>query len=150
MHHFVVKFSKFSSPQVARGHWPPNQHPGDAVAESTSKQSQVAPTYVLLFDLSHLFAVHTSLLLALLLFLFLSLFLLKSLLLHQLLHPAQHPPRLTARHTATTLPTAGQRLYWLTDLRLYVSFETFSALTLLVGQHEGHPVCKKLSGGVLA
>ena len=23
MHHFVVKFSKFSSPQVARGHWPP-------------------------------------------------------------------------------------------------------------------------------
>jgi len=26
----------------------------------------------------------------------------------------------------------------------------FSALTLLVGQQEGHPVCKKLSGGVLA
>ena len=25
----------------------------------------------------------------------------------------------------------------------------FSALTLLVGQQEGHPVCKKLSGGVL-
>ena len=25
----------------------------------------------------------------------------------------------------------------------------FSALTLLVGQHEGHPACKKLSGGVL-
>ena len=23
----------------------------------------------------------------------------------------------------------------------------FSALTLLVGQHEGHPACKKLSGG---
>ena len=23
MHHFVVKFSKFSSPQAARGHWPP-------------------------------------------------------------------------------------------------------------------------------
>jgi len=23
MHHFVVKFSKFSSPQVARRHWPP-------------------------------------------------------------------------------------------------------------------------------
>jgi len=32
-------------------------------------------------------------------------------------------------------------------------FETpsaFSALTLLVGWQEGHPACKKLSGGVLA
>jgi len=26
----------------------------------------------------------------------------------------------------------------------------FSALTLLVGQQEGHPACKILSGGVLA
>ena len=26
----------------------------------------------------------------------------------------------------------------------------FGALTLLVGWQEGHPVCKKLSGGVLA
>ena len=26
----------------------------------------------------------------------------------------------------------------------------FSALTLLVGRQEGHPVCKKLSGGLLA
>jgi len=26
----------------------------------------------------------------------------------------------------------------------------FSALTLLVGRQEGHPVCKKLSDGVLA
>jgi len=25
-----------------------------------------------------------------------------------------------------------------------------SALTMLVGQQEGHPACKKLSGGVLA
>jgi len=31
-----------------------------------------------------------------------------------------------------------------------VSTVTFSALTLLVGQQEGHPACKKLSGGVLA
>ena len=30
------------------------------------------------------------------------------------------------------------------------SYFSFSALTLLVGQQEGHPVCKKLSGGVLA
>jgi len=115
MHHFVVKFSKFSSPQVARATLTPVTKtlgtPLQRAPATGSKQSQVAPTYVLLFDLSHLFAVHTSLLLALLLFLFLSLFLLKSLLLHQLLHPAQHPPRLTARHTATTLPKAGQRLY---------------------------------------
>ena len=26
----------------------------------------------------------------------------------------------------------------------------FSALMLLVGQQEGHPACKKLSGGMLA
>jgi len=26
----------------------------------------------------------------------------------------------------------------------------FSALTLLVGRQEGHPACKKMSGGVLA
>jgi len=29
-------------------------------------------------------------------------------------------------------------------------FLAFSALTLLVGQQQGHPACKKLSGGVLA
>jgi len=29
-------------------------------------------------------------------------------------------------------------------------FYAFSALTLLVGRQEGHPACKKLSGGVLA
>jgi len=28
--------------------------------------------------------------------------------------------------------------------------QCFSALTLLVGQQEGHPACKKLNGGVLA
>jgi len=27
---------------------------------------------------------------------------------------------------------------------------SYSALTLLVGRQEGHPACKKLSGGVLA
>jgi len=29
-------------------------------------------------------------------------------------------------------------------------FCAFSALTLLVGRQEGHPACKKMSGGVLA
>ena len=40
-------------------------------------------------------------------------------------------------------------------LLLSVAFDdsvdvAFSALTLLVGRQEGHPACKKLSGGVLA
>jgi len=34
MHHFVVKFSKFSSPPAARGHWPPNQNSADVPAFS--------------------------------------------------------------------------------------------------------------------
>ena len=34
--------------------------------------------------------------------------------------------------------------------RLAFNALAFSALTLLVGWHEGHPACKKLSGGVLA
>jgi len=33
---------------------------------------------------------------------------------------------------------------------LSVKSLAFSALTLLVGWQEGHPACKKLSGGVLA
>jgi len=35
-------------------------------------------------------------------------------------------------------------------LILLLDFVAFSALTLLVGRQEGHPACKKLSGGVLA
>jgi len=35
-------------------------------------------------------------------------------------------------------------------LLAYFRFSAFSALTLLVGRQEGHPACKKLSGGVLA
>jgi len=34
-------------------------------------------------------------------------------------------------------------------LEAFLAF-AFSALTLLVGRQEGHPACKKLSGGVLA
>ena len=33
---------------------------------------------------------------------------------------------------------------------MYMLCNPFSALTLLVGRQEGHPACKKLSGGVLA
>ena len=35
-------------------------------------------------------------------------------------------------------------------LHLFNKVLTFSALTLLVGWQEGHPACKKLSGGMLA
>jgi len=35
-------------------------------------------------------------------------------------------------------------------VRYYEWYMAFSALTLLVGRQEGHPACKKLSGGVLA
>ena len=31
IHHFVVKFLIFYSPQAARGHWPPIQNPADAL-----------------------------------------------------------------------------------------------------------------------
>ena len=38
-----------------------------------------------------------------------------------------------------------------TAIHLLLSYlVAFSALMLLVGQQEGHPACKKLSGGVLA
>jgi len=37
------------------------------------------------------------------------------------------------------------------NLRLVIGLDlAFSALMLLVGRQEGHPACKKLSGGVLA
>jgi len=35
-------------------------------------------------------------------------------------------------------------------LNVVCKLSAFSALTLLVGRQEGHPACKKLSGGVLA
>ena len=38
----------------------------------------------------------------------------------------------------------------LNNLHLQYVICAFSALTLLVGRQEGHPDCKKLSGGVLA
>ena len=43
---------------------------------------------------------------------------------------------------------------WLPELWFYVrldmTWHAFSALTLLAGRQEGHPACKKQSGGVLA
>jgi len=40
-----------------------------------------------------------------------------------------------------------QFLVFIFSLKLRIAF---SALMLLVGRQEGHPACKKLSGGVLA
>jgi len=37
----------------------------------------------------------------------------------------------------------------LSSLLCFDSVDAFSALTLLVGQQEGHMACKKLSGGML-
>ena len=37
----------------------------------------------------------------------------------------------------------------LSRITVCICLGAFSALTLLVGRQEGHPACKKLSGGVL-
>ena len=43
-----------------------------------------------------------------------------------------------------------QLVLLLIDILSVVGEDAFSALTLLAGWQEGHPACKKLSGGVLA
>ena len=47
-------------------------------------------------------------------------------------------------HNSPLIPFLISALY------ICILFFAFSALTLLVGWQEGHPACKKLSGGVLA
>ena len=62
--------------------------------------------------------------------------------------PWQEPPEEVLWTTST-----GEGLWNIkvnkVGLWLYKRF-AFSALTLLIGRQEGHPACKKLSGGVLA
>ena len=56
MHHFVVKFSKFSSPQAARGRWPPNQNPADVPGWYGRVVSQLPPyihTHIQPLDNAH-------------------------------------------------------------------------------------------------
>ena len=53
------------------------------------------------------------------------------------------------------MPNSHLLHFYITVIRLVLEYwapvwHYFSALTLLVGQQEGHPACKKLSGGVLA
>ena len=45
---------------------------------------------------------------------------------------------------------SGRRHLGFSKIRNFNGTSAFSALTLLVGRQEGHPACKKLSGGVLA
>ena len=40
--------------------------------------------------------------------------------------------------------------FYVLFMSIFMSCFAFSALTLLVGRQEGHPACKKQSGGVLA
>jgi len=46
--------------------------------------------------------------------------------------------------------SCGFRVHWNLMWLMHIDIYAFSALTLLVGRQEGHPACKKLSGGVLA
>ena len=55
--------------------------------------------------------------------------------------------RLAARQTKADVTPATLSRAFVARLRDFVAF---SALTLLVGWQEGHPVCKKLSSEVLA
>ena len=57
-------------------------------------------------------------------------------------------PRGAQQQTRTHAATAADRWDRQTDGHICVG--SVSALTLLVGRQEGHPACKKQSGGVLA
>ena len=61
------------------------------------------------------------------------------------------PPRAGAhRHYSDVTDLHRRKRYVLQNLSVPSGFViAFSALTLLVGRQEGHPACKKLSGGVL-
>ena len=62
-----------------------------------------------------------------------------------LFYTAPEPTRGTGEHTLLVHVLIGLSLTVTSELPF-----AFSALTLLVGRQEGHPACKKLSGGVLA
>ena len=54
------------------------------------------------------------------------------------------------RHLANTIDKKMSITWLMNSLPPVQEPVAFSALTLLVGRQEGHPACKKLSGGVLA
>ena len=53
-------------------------------------------------------------------------------------------------HICVRVPIDAQAEAFSNWLAVFCLFCVISALTLLVGRQEGHPACKKLSGGVLA
>jgi len=56
--------------------------------------------------------------------------------------------RLDSASERTSDPSASEAS--VSHVFIYLLISAFSALTMLVGQQEGHPACKKLSGGMLA
>jgi len=56
---------------------------------------------------------------------------------------------LSGGHKKATKPSVKFLCFLCLILQFLLWFSAFSALTLLVGRQEGHPACKKLSGGVL-
>jgi len=71
-------------------------------------------------------------------------------------HSHHHPVSTSSQsvHLNSPFLSISDCLSQLTVLSLsliaYLPASAFGALTLLVGRQEGHPACKKLSGGVLA
>jgi len=57
---------------------------------------------------------------------------------------------MVAGRVAAECPADEQEMLIVIVILVYVYVNAFSALTLLVGWQEGHPACKKLSGGMLA
>jgi len=64
-------------------------------------------------------------------------------------HPGD-PMSVTQAHSISSLCLAECTYIIFVYYILSILSFSFIALTLLVGQQEGHPACKKLSGGVLA
>ena len=64
--------------------------------------------------------------------------------------PSSRPPSRSRTTTTPTPRTTSSRSNTRFSTFLSVKSLAFRALTLLVGRQEGHPACKKLSGGVLA
>jgi len=57
---------------------------------------------------------------------------------------------MVAGGVAAECPADEQEMFIVIVILVYVYVNAFSALTLFVGWQEGHPACKKLSGGMLA
>jgi len=60
-----------------------------------------------------------------------------------------------SNYNYTTVPLLLPQLHKKSEITFSFAYlgkltDAFSAMTLLVGRQEGHPACKKLSGGVLA